>query len=221
MGPLIPMETNPTRVFLMRHAETSAPGVFHGAESDVGLSERGMEQAKAAARFFKPHKPTRLISSGMLRALTTAFEIASACNLEIEVFKNLHERKVGTLSGTVNNLPDGPWRQTLSRWLDGETSFAPAGSESLDQMIARIVPVWNEITSKHQGETIVIVAHGAVLKVLLLTILQEWCIADWDKFGVIPNVGITELVFNGHWESKRLNEVPHDAPEPAGFVLNG
>lgn len=215
------MNINPTRFFLMRHAETSIPGVFHGAESDIGLSDRGIEQAKAAARFFKTQKPTRLISSGMLRALNTASEIASACNLEVEVFVDLHERKVGTLSGTVNNLPDGPWRQTLSRWLNGETSFAPEGSESLDQMLARILPVWNEITSKHQGETVVIVAHGAVLKVLLLTILKEWCIADWDKFGVIPNVGITELVFDKDWKSLRLNEVPQGAPEPVGFVLNG
>ena len=215
------MKTNPTQIFLMRHAETSIPGVFHGAESDIGLSDRGMEQAKAAARFFQTIKPTKLISSGMLRARTTALEIASTCNLEIEVIIDLHERKVGTLSGTVNNLPDGPWRQTLSRWLKGETAFAPEGAESLDQMLARILPIWNEITLRNQGEKVVIVAHGAVLKVLLLTILKEWCIADWDKFGVIPNVGITELVFNQHWESKRLNEVPHDAPEPAGFVLNG
>lgn len=215
------MNTNASRFFLMRHAETSVPGVFHGAESDIGLSERGIEQAKAAARFFQNLKPTKLISSGMVRALSTAAEIASACNLEIEVFKNLHERKVGTLSGTVNNLPDGPWRQTLSRWLNGETGFAPEGAESLDQMIARILPIWKEITEYNKGETVVIVAHGAVLKVLLLTILQEWSINDWDKFGVIPNVGITELVFNDHWESKRLNEVPCGAPKPSGFVLNG
>lgn len=215
------MTIQPTRVFLMRHAETSAPGVFHGAESDIGLSERGIAQAKAAALYFKDHKPTRLISSGMQRALLTASEIASACNLEIEVFKNLHERKVGTLSGTVNNLPDGPWRQTLSRWLKGETSYAPEGAESFDQIQERILPVWREITCRHKGEIIVIVAHGAVLKVLLLSILQEWCIADWDKFGVIPNVGITQLVLNDHWECIRLNEVSKGAPEPVGFVLNG
>ena len=51
-GAFILMKTNPIRVFLMRHAETSVPGVFHGAESDIGLSDRGIEQAKAAARFF-------------------------------------------------------------------------------------------------------------------------------------------------------------------------
>lgn len=31
----------PTRIWLLRHAETALPTVFHGAESDVGLSRRG------------------------------------------------------------------------------------------------------------------------------------------------------------------------------------
>ena len=30
---------SPTRVYLLRHAESAVPHVFHGAESDVGLSE--------------------------------------------------------------------------------------------------------------------------------------------------------------------------------------
>lgn len=102
------MTIQPTRVFLMRHAETSAPGVFHGAESDIGLSERGIAQAKAAALYFKDHKPTRLISSGMQRALLTASEIASACNLEIEVFKNLHEEKLALFLGPLTTFLMGP-----------------------------------------------------------------------------------------------------------------
>ena len=39
----------PTRVLLLRHAETATPHLFHGAESDVGLSERGRRQADAVA----------------------------------------------------------------------------------------------------------------------------------------------------------------------------
>jgi len=206
----------------MRHAETSAPGVFHGAESDIGLSDRGFLQAKAAAKYLQKLKPDRLISSGMLRALQTAKEISSACNLDVEPILQLHERKVGTLSGTVNNLPEGPWRQILSRWLKGETDYAPEGSESFDQILARILPIWETITKKYAGENIVIVAHGAVIKVLLLSILQEWQIEDWDKFGVIPNVGINELVLENYcWKAIRINLVPPEAPEPADFVLNG
>ena len=41
-----------TRVLLARHAETSAPDRFHGAESDIGLSELGAGQAQRLAAFF-------------------------------------------------------------------------------------------------------------------------------------------------------------------------
>ncbi len=52
-----------TRVWLARHAETSTPTVFHGAESDVGLSEFGERQALASAEWFQTLRPTRLVSS--------------------------------------------------------------------------------------------------------------------------------------------------------------
>ena len=44
----------PTRVLLLRHGETTDPLVFHGAESDVGLSGRGRRQAEAAAAALAP-----------------------------------------------------------------------------------------------------------------------------------------------------------------------
>ncbi len=38
-----------TRMLLARHAETAAPDRFHGAESDIGLSEFGVRQARRLA----------------------------------------------------------------------------------------------------------------------------------------------------------------------------
>ncbi len=39
-----------TRLLLVRHAETSAPDLFHGAESDVGLSAWGAQQSEQVGR---------------------------------------------------------------------------------------------------------------------------------------------------------------------------
>ncbi|MBV8382979.1 MAG: histidine phosphatase family protein, partial [Planctomycetaceae bacterium] len=61
-----------TRVLLLRHAETSAPDRFHGAESDVGLGERGRRQAEAVAEILAAEGPDALYSSAMRRALETA-----------------------------------------------------------------------------------------------------------------------------------------------------
>mgnify|MGYP000060609739 CR=1 FL=1 len=41
-----------TTIWLVRHAETSAPTTFHGAESDEVLSSLGERQAAAAAEWF-------------------------------------------------------------------------------------------------------------------------------------------------------------------------
>ena len=93
----------PTRVLLMRHAETCNPGVFHGYESDADLTEFGYRQAAAAAPGIAALRPDVVCSSAMLRARMTATPIAQACQLPLHIEPELHERKVGKLVGTQVN----------------------------------------------------------------------------------------------------------------------
>ena len=198
-----------TRVLLLRHGETADPLVFHGAESDVGLSERGRGQAEAAAAALAPFGPTQVTSSAMLRARETAGPIARACGLPLRVEAALHERRVGALSGTPTNGSDGVWPDTLRRWVEGDTGFAPPGAESFDAIRDRVCPVWERMTAGRPGETQVIVAHGVVCKVLLLTLLPGYSIADWRRLGPMLNVGVHELVLEADgWRAVRLNEPP-------------
>jgi 2,3-bisphosphoglycerate-dependent phosphoglycerate mutase len=202
----------PTRVLLLRHAESANPRVFHGAESDVGLSERGRRQAEAVAPVLAECRPDVLVSSAMRRALDTAAPIARACGLEVRVEPDLHERRVGALAGTPTKRHEGVWPDTLRRWVAGETGFAPAEAESFDAIRDRVLPVWRRLTAAHADRTLVVVAHGVVCKVLLLSLLAGLGVADWHRLGPIANVGVTELVGGpGGWQAVRLNEVP-----PAG-----
>src|SRR3954454_12553201 len=61
-----------TYVLLLRHAETSAPDVFHGAESDIGLSEWGYRQAALLGDYLKGKGASALYCSAMRRAVDTA-----------------------------------------------------------------------------------------------------------------------------------------------------
>ncbi len=193
------METNSsqTRVFLLRHAETANPHVFHGAESDVGLSDKGRRQADAVAAYLAAKKPDVVVASAMQRAQDTARVIARACGLDAQTEPDLHERRVGSLSGMPTNQADGVWPQTARRWMAGETAYAPPGAESFDDIRARVLPVWERIARTHARQTVVVVAHGIVCKVLLLSILPGHSVADWSRLGPIPNVAITELVQRG------------------------
>jgi 2,3-bisphosphoglycerate-dependent phosphoglycerate mutase len=198
-----------TRVLLLRHAESADHSIFHGAESDIDLSERGRRQAEAVAGLIAAYRPHHVISSAMRRARATAAPIARACNLPIQIEPDLHERRVGALSGTPTGLREGAWPETLQRWLAGETGYAPPGAESLDQVQERVLAVWQRVTEKALDSTLVVVAHGLVSRVLLLSILTGWSIADWKRLGPIHNVAITELLRTDRgWHALRLNEIP-------------
>ncbi len=200
----------PTRVLLLRHAESADPTVFHGAESDVGLSERGRIQAETVAPVLAGLAPTRIVSSAMRRALDTAAPIALACGLSVRVEPLLHERRVGALSGTPTAGTDGVWPDTLHRWVAGDTGFAPAGAESFDAIRARVLPVWERLTTQLDGQTFVVIAHGVVIKVLLLSLLREFTVADWHRLGSMRNVAVNELVREvDGWCAVRLNKLLH------------
>ena len=198
----------PTRVLLLRHAESANPLIFHGAESDVGLSERGRRQAEAIAPVLAARTPHVLVSSAMRRAIETAMPIARACGLELRIEPELHERRVGALSGTPTKQRDGLWPETRRRWLAGDTAYAPPGAESYDDIRRRVLPVWQRVTTENAGQTIVIVAHGIVCRVLLLSLLPGYSIGDLNRIG-IDNVAINELLHEGEtWRALRLNELP-------------
>ncbi len=197
-----------TRVFLLRHAESANPLVFHGAESDVGLSERGRRQAEAVAGVLADARPDLIVSSGMRRALDTAAPIARACGLPVYVEPGFHERRVGSLSGTPNHNSQGVWPETLKRWLAGDTRYAPEGAESFDDIRQRVLASWERVTVATEGLTQVIVAHGIVCKVLLISLLPQYSLSDWHRIGPVPNVGINELHrSNSHWQAARVNDV--------------
>jgi broad specificity phosphatase PhoE len=201
--------TIPTRVYLLRHAETANPAVFHGAESDVGLSDTGRRQAQALARYFGERRPDVIISSAMRRARDTALPIATACGLTLIVKPDLHERRVGSLGGTATNDPTGDWPETARRWAGGDTTYAPDGAESFDDIRRRVLPVWERVTRDHAGRTLVIVAHGVVCKVVLLSLLPGYTVADWSRIGPTHNGAVSELVETaGSWQALTLLEQP-------------
>jgi 2,3-bisphosphoglycerate-dependent phosphoglycerate mutase len=209
-----------THVYLMRHAETARPDVFHGYESDTDLGARGYRQAEAVAPVVAAFKPDGIVSSNMLRARRTAEPIAKACGLTLRTEADLHERKVGNMQGTPILGEFGVWPDTLARWTSGDTGYAPPGMESYVQIANRVLPVWDRVTREFSGKSLVIVAHGIVVRVILLSVVAGYNVADWPRLGRIANVSISELSGSGRsWKAERIGYVPdevrriHDEPQ--------
>ena len=199
----------PTRFLLLRHAETTQPHVFNGYESDVSLSPLGERQARAVAPVLAAARPDLIISSPMIRARQTARPIAEACGVPLLIEADLYERKVGPLCGKTNAEAGGLWTETLRRWKEGNLAYAPADAESFLDVQRRSVPALERLAADHAGRTLVVVAHGHVCRVLLLSLLEGLSMASWDDLGPIPNMAVTELLHSGQsWQALRLNEVP-------------
>jgi probable phosphoglycerate mutase len=193
---------------LIRHAETARPNVFHGFESDIDLGPHGYAQAAALGPVVAALKPDVLVSSNMLRARKTVEEIARATGLPVQIEPMLHERKVGDMQGTPIQGEFGVWPDTLARWVAGETWYAPPGMESFDQMRERVLPVWDRVTLENQGKMLAIVAHGIVIRVLLLSVLKGYNAADWLRLGRIANASISEVARSGYgWQAMRIGYV--------------
>jgi 2,3-bisphosphoglycerate-dependent phosphoglycerate mutase len=196
-----------TRILLFRHAESADPSVFHGAESDIGLSERGHRQAARLAEYLAGRRPDALVCSAMQRARDTAAPCAAACGLEAQFEPALHERRLGGMAGMPTGDREGPWMQTVRRWIAGETSFSLLGAESFDEVRQRVVPAWQRIIQRHAGKTVAVIAHGAAIKVLLLSIVTGRGPADWLRIGPINNVALSELTgVADTWVLERFNE---------------
>jgi len=200
----------PERIWLLRHAETTAPHVFNGAESDVDLSPLGFQQAAAIAGWFPQHRPTAVVSSAMIRAINTALPIAAACGVPHSVVPALHERRIGPMAGMPFNTQIGPWHDTVAAWTTGDTAFTTPGAESFDDLVARLLPSWDEVCAAHPGGRVVVVAHGIVCKVLLLSLLDGYGVTAWERMGRSANVSVSELVplANGKWSAEKLLMLP-------------
>ncbi|MBV8075976.1 MAG: histidine phosphatase family protein [Planctomycetaceae bacterium] len=202
-----------TRVLLLRHAETSAPDRFHGAESDVGLGERGRRQAEAVAEILAAEGPDALYSSAMRRALETAAPIGRAAGLVPRVVEALHERAMGPLSGLRREEGLDTYVEAKRRWMAGDLDFTHEGGESFASIRRRVVPALRALARRHPGQTIVVIAHGVVIRVALTSLLEGYGPEDFDRIG-IANTGVNDLRTDGErWRAVALNQAPEIATE--------
>jgi broad specificity phosphatase PhoE len=193
-----------TRVLLLRHAETAAPDRFHGAESDIGLGQQGLRQAEAVAQTLAALRPEALYASAMRRAIQTAAPIGRACRLLPQLVEALHERRMGPLSGQPREVGLGAYEEAKTRWMAGELDYTHAGGESYADIRRRTVPAFEALAARHAGATIVVVAHGVVIRVLLTSLLEGYGPEHFAAIA-IPNAGVNDVRHDGrHWRAERL-----------------
>lgn len=146
-----------TRLTFIRHGETdwNIRGIVQGA-SNVPLNLNGMQQAYQKAPFFKQHSYTAAYSSPLVRARQTLDIILSEnkLSLPIQIDDRIVERRFGNIEGKHVNF-------IKSLVSHGNLPYNYEHNELLEQRLKHFM---NDMTFKHPGESLIIVAHSHVLK---------------------------------------------------------
>ncbi|HEY6082325.1 MAG TPA: 2,3-diphosphoglycerate-dependent phosphoglycerate mutase [Chitinophagaceae bacterium] len=146
-------------------------------EIDIGLSARGMEEARQAGKKLAGIFFNRAFTSALKRAWETLEIILQETgHQDLPVIKNraLNERNYGELQGL--NKDDTVRKygaQQVAAWRRGYEA-TPPGGESLRDTAARVIPYFEQEIAPllKAGENILVVAHGNSLRALMMHLEQ-------------------------------------------------
>lgn len=153
---------------VIRHGQTraNAEGRYLGA-LDIPLNEEGCRQMSELAQGLSTEAPfARLVSSPLLRARQSAEQMSRALALPVQRIPAFRERHVGLFEGLTQGEARERYPELWARNITRRWAEAPPGGESLDAVIARVSQGLTELTHEHEGERVLLVAHGMVAKVI-------------------------------------------------------
>lgn len=185
----------PTRLWVLRHGQTemSVQKQFSGL-SDPELTSHGREQARRAAAYVAGQLaggagdnagagssagPAAIYSSPLKRTRQTAEAVAEAlaaspaggggpgtAKPRVHVTEALIEMNFGDWEGRTfaEVMDEFPLEHDACFW---DSSAAPSGGESPDDVLARVRPFLRDVARNHPGEDVVLVSHVTPIKSIL------------------------------------------------------
>lgn len=184
-----------TLLYLLRHGATplnlEKPYRLQGNEVDTPLAPTGILQARQAADWLRGVPISTVYSSPLLRARQTAEIIATPHALDVISITELREGSVGRWENRTWDEIKANEPEAYQQFMDDPGNIGYAGGESFNQVLKRVRPVFHELLHRHQGESIAVVGHQIVNRVIVADLMGlEMVHARRIKFA---NAGITMI----------------------------
>lgn len=164
-----------TTLIIVRHGETVENGLkIAQGQTDGTLTEKGKAENDTLGKELQQFSFGTIYSSPLGRALQTA-EAIHRHNSEATLITDdrLMERHLGELQG--KHYPEGY-----------KESGMYEGVETVQSMAERMSSFLSFVKQKYTGETVVMVSHGYVIKVLL-SLVNNWPVKDFHTVRLMEN----------------------------------
>ncbi len=168
------------KLFIVRHGETiwNHEGRIQG-HTDVGLSERGMEQAGLLAQRLKTVRFDAAYASDLCRASDTASAILEGRDVPVFPTPRLREYHKGAFEGMTEAELRSRYPSEYPGYVAKDLDYAPKGGESTRGVSARMTAIINEIKERHLDDTVLVVGHGGSLRAAMMALLGMSLDANW------------------------------------------
>jgi broad specificity phosphatase PhoE len=189
--PGVPPEDGRVRLVLVRHGRTPS-NVAHRLDTALpgpSLDEVGAAQADEVAELLADWPVRAVHASVAARARETAAPIAARHGMAVSVLEGVHEISVGDLDGRSDDEAKTIFDEVFRSWWDGDTARPQPGGDSADTLRARFLPDVDRALGGVTGGAVVIVSHGAAIRLAMSALLAGRDGATWARDNLVPNTG--------------------------------
>lgn len=204
------------KLLMLRHGQTNynATGRMQG-QMDTELSEKGIAQAEAVARYFETVNISRIISSDLSRAAHTAEIVASRSGLPVSQDARLRETNLGLWQGRSRDEVDAEYPGARAQWRH-DALWSPPGGESRLEVAARARAVIDELMlgfDEWDDGAVLLVAHGGVIGALTSDLL-ELSVEQHHMFNGLKNTQWAKLTARPRFQEPLPNINGEGDPSP-------
>ncbi len=194
------------KIFLVRHGETewNKNARFQG-QTDIPLSPTGKMQAKKVGERLANEKIDAIYSSDLSRAYQTAQEIARYHHIPITRNQDLREINFGQWEGLSRDVILHDHKDLYEQWLEDPIQTRAPEGENFYEVQSRAIQALKTIMENHQDDTVVIVAHGGLIKSVIIQYLEG---GFWEFPQGNTAVNILEYK-GGSFRFVTLNDLTH------------
>ncbi|MCY7354423.1 MAG: histidine phosphatase family protein [Lysobacter sp.] len=200
------------KILLARHGETpwNAEGRYQGQE-DIALSPIGEAQAEALGRRLHDTRIDRAVSSPLSRARRTAeLALGAERTAMLTTDAGLMEIAHGTWEGLLASEIRERDGERLQMWRDAPHDVLMPEGESLQHVLDRAWPAFARVCEGlGDDDTLLIVAHDAVNRVILCRILGIPLSRLWTFRQAPTTLNLLEGPDADHLDVVRLNDCSH------------
>ena len=154
-----------TKLIIVRHGESEANelGVIAGW-TDYKLTALGLEQAIQTADYLANEKIDVVCSSDLCRAFETAKPHAEKRGLTVNAYPELRETYCGEWEGITFAELNGRDPAEYEHFKKTQLVYTIPGGENIWESGERFYQKVFEIARENDGKTVLIAAHGAVIR---------------------------------------------------------